>query len=132
MIDQFEYQIRVLRVFAAADIQDELLWHDTPDGIRFTADVSDVFFWGCADGEPIDPEDVDALEKAYADCVEARSSMSTAELYAARRRGVRPQGAAYPVESAAAQALMDACGPERPVGLGNPRRPPVPADRSGV
>jgi hypothetical protein len=51
--------------------------------------------------------------------------MHLAELYAARIRKMRPQGAAYP-ERAATQALFDACGPERAIGFGNPRRPPDP------
>lgn len=122
MTDQLDYQRRVLLVFAHADIRDELLWHGTRNGIRFHANISDLFDWGTADAEPIDPEDVGALEQAYRDCLAVGAARCTAELYAARRRGMRPQGAAYPVVPAA-QALFNACGPKRTLGLGNPRQP---------
>lgn len=116
---------RVLGLFYRADIRRDLLWHDSPDGSRFAANVSDVFAWGCADAEDITPDTVDALEQAHADCRAAGAEEYTVDLYAARRRGMKPQGAAYP-EKPEAQALFDACGPERQVGFGNPRNPKRP------
>lgn len=43
-------------------------------------------------------------------------------LYAARRRGLRPQGACYPKDTRLWH-LFDQCGPEREVGFGNPFAP---------
>jgi len=123
--DVLAYHRRVLALFWKADIRDELLWHDSPDGIHFAANVSDVFAWGCADAEDITPDTITALEQAHADCLAVGAEEYTAELYAARQRGMRPQGAAYP-DKPEAQALFDACGPERAVGLGNPRHPKRP------
>lgn len=113
----------VLALFARADIRDELWWTTTPHDIELWANVSDVFAWGGGDFEPITPDHLPALQQAYADCVEAGAPECTAELYTARIRGTRPQGAAYPRKARAA-ALFDACGPERPLDLLNPKRPP--------
>lgn len=120
-----EFVHQVLDLFARADLHGELLWH-TQDGVmRFAANVRDVFAWGGGDAEDITPETLHLLEQALVDCRAADAEGYTAELYAARIRGMRPQGAAYP-KTAAAQALFDACGPERAVGFGNPKAPPVP------
>lgn len=117
---------RVLDVFAKADIREELLWRVEGRDVRFAVDVSDVFAWGCADAEDITPPRLATLEQAYTDLDAVGGTRHTAELYAARIRGMRPQGAPYPTE-AAAQALFDACGPERPIGPGNPKRLPQPS-----
>jgi hypothetical protein len=98
--------------------------------IHAAVNVSDVFAWGCADAEDVTPETLPLLEQACLDlrAIGRSEVVYTADLYAARVRGMRPQGAAYPKERAATQALFDACGPEREIGLGNPRKPPVPED----
>jgi hypothetical protein len=53
------------------------------------------------------------------------NAMSAAfgELFAARVRGVRPQGASYSLYPRATWPLFDACGPKRETGLGNPYEP---------
>lgn len=44
------------------------------------------------------------------------------DLFAARVRSMRPQGAAYKVRyDKSIWPLFDACGPEREIGMGNPR-----------
>lgn len=45
------------------------------------------------------------------------------DLFAARVRGMRPQGAAYTFYPPETWPLFDACGPEREIGFGNPYRP---------
>jgi hypothetical protein len=97
--------------------------------ISIAVNISDVFAWGCADAEDITPERLPVLQQAWLDCETADDGEWIAELYAARVRGMRPQGAAYPSAPAVA-ALFDACGPERPTGLGNPHKPPAPKEAS--
>lgn len=120
----------ILDLFAKADAHNDLLWHvGQDDEIHFSANVNDVFWWGCADAESITGERLPALEQAYVDLKAVGAEHLLAELYAARIRGMRPQGAAYPDE-AKVQALFDACGPERAIELGNPRKPPQPKEQS--
>ncbi|MFC1420768.1 hypothetical protein [Streptacidiphilus cavernicola] len=132
--DEAEQQLDFLRaavdLIRRADVSsDEILFGLDGQQIRIAVNVSDVFAWGCADAEDITPERLPILEQAWLDCRAVDADEWTAELYAARVRGMRPQGAAYPKEAAVA-ALFDACGPEREVGLGNPRRPPATAGSS--
>ncbi|GAA2108015.1 hypothetical protein [Streptomyces synnematoformans] len=129
---------RVLELFSLthADCADTLFWRVDDGEIHLFANVSDIFFWGAADLEEITPARLPDLERAYADCKAAGGAEYMPELYAARIRGERPQGAAYPGRRPVGPeqhrdliALFDACGPERPTGLGNPHRAPAPADR---
>ncbi|MFC9821414.1 hypothetical protein ACFWG6_31040 [Streptomyces erythrochromogenes] len=119
-----EFLVEVLTIFAKADSHDYLYWVPGPDGLKLWANVNDVFFWGCADLEEITPDRLPVLQQAAADLLAAKEYGWIAELYAARIRGERPQGAAYPKELAL-QELFNACGPERLLGLGNPK--PIPA-----
>jgi hypothetical protein len=120
----------VLEIFYRADAREYLLWSFEGSGgrLRLWANCSDVFAWGGADSEEITPTMLPLLGVAFADLKAIDRTHWLAELYAARVRGMRPQGAAYPRsdEKHAAQvaALFDACGPEREVGLGNPKPRP--------
>lgn len=128
------FVLRVLRTFAMFpnDLCGDLTWR--VDGeyapITFLVDCSDDFAWGTADGEPLaDGADLDALETALADAraVEPNYALFGVTLWVARKRGIRPQGAAYPKHAPGIWSLFDACGPKRDVGLGNPR--PAPTDK---
>lgn len=119
LTERLTFIMRVLRTFAMApnDSNDMLLWRT--DGryapITFFASCSDFFYWGTADAEEIKPEDIDALEQAFADVRAAGADEGQywgAVLYAARKRGMRPQRPARP-QAPALAALFDACGPER-------------------
>lgn len=123
MTDQ-DFLTEVLTIFAKAESHDTLLWWPRPDGMELWANVSDVFAWGGSDAEAITADRLPILRQALADLTEANATGWIAELYAARIRGMRPQGAAYPT-SHDAQRLFNACGPARSTGLGNPR--PIPA-----
>lgn len=114
MSDQLDYILRVLRAFQKADSGD-LLWHVDGDQVRFSANCSDVFAWGTADAEPIDPPDLDALEKALADLVAThdRDEIWVGELYAARRRGERPMNRYVELLPPAVRPLFEAAGPPR-------------------
>jgi hypothetical protein len=128
--DHLDFLRAAVDLIRRADLPSEqiLLSLDGPR-ISIAVNVSDVFAWGCADAEDITPERLPILERAWRDCEAADGGEWIAELYAARVRGMRPQGASYP-SSAAVAALFDACGPERPTGLGNPRKPPAPKEPS--
>ena len=112
-----------------ADAYGDLFWRVDDGGLRLYANVSDVFAWGGSDCEPITPDALPVLEQAYADLKAVGAEEFTAELYAVRQRGMRPQGAAYPSDTHESwrkvSALYDACGPERAIGVGNPKKPPV-------
>jgi hypothetical protein len=120
---EHEFLVRVLKIFSDADAHNDLLWWVRDDGPHMYANVSDVFAWGGADAEDITPDTLPVLEQALADLKAIRQEHLVGELYAARIRKMRPQGAAYPAE-AAAQALFNACGPERELGIGNPKQIP--------
>jgi hypothetical protein len=101
--------------------------------VTFLVTLNDRFVWGCADSEPIRSlDDVVELEKAITDCMtvsppkdanEWHSNVSWGEvIYACRKRKSRLQGIAYPRDTKL-WPLIDACGPEREIDVGNPCRP---------
>ena len=125
--DDMAFFTRVMLIFYMADVREDLIWHVTDGRVHLAVNVSDIFAWGGADSEGITPATLPVLEKAWEDTRAIGQEFLLAPLYAARMRGMRPQGAAYP-ETVAAQGLFNACGPEREVGLGNPRPVPAPVD----
>ncbi|MEU5772659.1 hypothetical protein ABZ819_05055 [Streptomyces venezuelae] len=131
--EQLAFITRVMEIFSLshADAYDELFWRVDDGQLRLYANVSDVFAWGGADAEEITPEALPALEGALADLQPLGAVFLVPTLYAARQRRCRPQGAAYPDPADPSwretSALLDACGPARETGLGNPHT--VPAHR---
>jgi len=77
---------------------------------------NDFFFWGCADGEDVTPENF-ALFK---ECIELAGRCDGPLLFCAKIKQERPQGIAYGMLNPEYWPLFDACGPEREVGFGNP------------
>jgi hypothetical protein len=77
---------------------------------------NDTFFWGCSDCEPITFEELPELIECY-----KLSPKFGGELWVARKRKMRPQGASYkecyPKEE---WPLFDACGLPREAKIGNP------------
>lgn len=122
-----DFVLRVLHATARDDNHDDLWWR-TDGGhapITFFVKCSDVFASAYADLEPLTPDTIDEFEQAAADVREACGDATYAgDLYCARRRQTRPQGAAYPSDPRL-WPLFDACGPERPLGLDNPKRHPA-------
>lgn len=122
---------RAMEIFSVshADSCGDLFWRVDGFELKLYANVSDVFAWGGSDCEEITRETLPELERAYADLKAVGGESFTAELYAARIRQMRPQGAAYPGEAdeagPAVAALLNACGPERAIDAGNPQKPPV-------
>jgi hypothetical protein len=116
-----EYKINLLKLAAANDLQADLLWNEDLD---FYVICNDLFFWGCADAEDIESqEDVDLYKKAIEDVGTFDAWASS--LFCARKRKMRPQGAAYPNTAKSLWPLFDACGPERELTTGNPRPSPT-------
>lgn len=128
---QAPFITRVMEIFSLshADTYGDLFWRVDDGELTLYANVSDVFMWGGSDVEEITRETLPELEQAYADLKAVGGESFTAELYAARRRKMRPQGAAYPGKAdeagPAVAALYNACGPERAIDMGNPQEPPV-------
>lgn len=121
-----DFMHRVLAVFAFDNTED--LWWRT-DGeyapVTFFALCNDLFAWGTADLERITPEDLPLLEQAAADVRPLVPMLNNVgELYCARKRGQRPQGAAYKFIPEVLWPLFDACGPERETGMLNPKQQP--------
>lgn len=82
----------VLREYSErADCTDALYWRVYGDEIRLLAQCSDTFYWGTADCEQIDPEDLPLLRQCVDDLIKADAEYYVSELFAARKRGMRPQ-----------------------------------------
>lgn len=115
--EQHEFVMEVLRLYAEYDDTSMMdFWRC--DGeyapITFFVNCNDLFYWACADAEPITRENLPELRKAFAD-IYAIDRVLTAyapSLFACRVRKMRPQPPAYPKEERL-KPLFDACGPER-------------------
>jgi hypothetical protein len=106
---------RILKLAQNYDFIDELIWDQD---LRFAINCNDVFMWGCADAEEITTrEDVDLLQQACRD-----SNDFGPLLYCARKQGMRPQGAYYRYIDKNDWELFNACGPEREICFGNPKK----------
>ena len=96
----------------------DLFWYiNEEEEVCAAVNVNDVFFWGCSDLEDVEAEDAPALY----DACSVGGYQYGAEIYAARKRGMRPQNAVInhaPPE--VKQAFLDA-GPVREVDAGNPK-----------
>lgn len=124
------YAYRVLAAFAFEGT-DGVWWRT--DGVHapvtFFAQCSDLFEWGTADLERIDPADLPLLEQSVVDAKAAGGELWKGELFVARKRGMRPQGACYKNIPEALWPLFNACGPARERNLFNPH--PIPAAKNG-
>lgn len=116
---------QVKEVIGALDELDiEAMWYLDDGEVRAALNVNDVFAWGCADAENVEPLDLELLDSAHRD-LEATGLSGAAHwaacLYTARKRRMRPQGAFY--EKCLPEktwALFNSCGPHRLSGVGNP------------
>lgn len=121
---QSTFVLRVLKAFEF-DNTDSLWWNFVDGKIRMYAQCSDFFEWGTADREEILPEDLDLLEQCVKDVTELdRTNMYAGDLFAARKRKQRPQGACYKNLPESLWPLFDAAGPVREISFTNPRRHP--------
>lgn len=123
--------VSVLDWFGSKELTESLLWRCDGQYAPITVMVicNDLFYWATAEAEDVTAEDVPLLEQAWQDCHAACSECDVevwvCSLFAARKRGMRPQGAAYP-RCTRLHPLFSAAGPERPTDnmlFGNPRQP---------
>lgn len=112
--------LRVLHLLDKIECREALYWDvDLEAGtIEFKVLCNDFFWWGTGDAEEVTVERLPLLEQAFTD-VGSRAASWAPLLFAARIRGTRPQGIAYP-KDAAVRALFDAAGPKREVDIANP------------
>lgn len=98
--------------------------------VRFSINCSDQFFWGCADMEEIEAEDLPLLWQTYEDLKALNTEeqeffqVYVGSLFVARKRKQRPQGACYKGYPKKTWPLFHACGPHRSPELGNPYATP--------
>jgi hypothetical protein len=101
-------------LFEQADDYESLMWRvDMRPGmdraVKVFARCSDWFAWGSADAEEITKDDIPLLRRSLADLQKADAEYYLAELFASRKRGMRPQKPCYKDMEAPVAALFDAC-----------------------
>jgi len=103
-----------MKAMADAEMFEYIFWgHD----LTVKISCNDLFYWGCADAEEIETEeDLDLFIQTFKDCKDI-----CGELYCARKRKMRPQGAYYKYIPDEFKETFNACGPEREIDLGNPQ-----------
>lgn len=105
----------VFALFAEADAFDSaLIWRvDMASGAaretRLFAECNDLFHWACADFEEIAVDDVPLLRRTLDDLKPLSAEYELGHLFAARKRGLRPQRPCYKDMEPAVAALYDAC-----------------------
>lgn len=103
----------VLAVFQQADDYESLVWRvsrtDTDADVKLLSNCSDVFFWATADLEEITAADIPLLEQSLADLKVTKQTEYFPDLFAARKRKMRPQKPVYKSMNEATAALFDAC-----------------------
>jgi len=109
------------------DIRDRVFWRcgGCYGLVTFCILCNDLFAWGTADLVEVTAESLPELRKAIGDVLVIQEDAvdEALDLFCARTRRTRPQGAAYPKDKSL-WALFDACGPERAEGVpGNPYKP---------
>lgn len=107
----------VLDVYWRADVHDSLWWSTQNGELKLFAICNDLFYWATADLEEITADDVDLLRETRNELAaledDDMGELYLSELFAARKRGMRPQRPCYKTWSPVVAALFDACGPQR-------------------
>lgn len=110
-LDYFKRAITAVCLEAGSD----LLWSDNTGTIQPWICVNDIFWWGTADGETIEIEDLEALEAAI-----NQAGRDGPLLWAARKRNLRPQGACMEYFKPETVTLLLEL-PEREIDICNPK-----------
>jgi hypothetical protein len=112
-----EQAARVLAAFEKADDFESLMWRVTlkpycVTEIKMFAGCSDFFHLATADAEEITADDLPLVEQCVADLGGTGEEFYLAELFAARKRKMRPLRSAYKGMAPAVAALFDGCSTE--------------------
>lgn len=103
-----EFKLSLLKLMSKYDHTDTLLWNEE---LEFFILCNDLFFWGTADGEEVESQDdVDLL----AECMLIDDCYGP-DIYAARKRKMRPQKPYYKGAPRHVVEEFNKCGPERDV-----------------
>jgi hypothetical protein len=118
-----DFALKVLKHYSPTEndgFNNDLWWRT--DGefapVTFFVNCNDVFAWGFSDCETITEENFPVLQQAYKD-----SENNGAELFCARVRKMRPQGAWYSYCPEKEWPLFNDAGPEREKDIINPYAP---------
>ena len=145
-LEKLDYIEAILKVGWEADSSDYVFWRpDGPDGWRAFATCSDFFAWATADCEEIAPDDIPLLRQCLADLQniereyqgkvydtlsrpernDAIATVYLSELFASRKRKLRPMRCVYEDDHAIGPKLaelFDAAGPPRDDSEGKRKR----------
>lgn len=114
------------------DIYDGVQWwadYTADDELKCTINCSDLFFWGCSDSEEVELSNLHLVQEAHDELKALNISghafeAHTNELFCAKSRKMRPQGAYYAEWNPIVWPLFNACGPYREACFGNPKATP--------
>lgn len=131
-----EVVLRALKAtaFRAGDWLFYRYWPEGSDELVLMVNASDFFHWASADAVEITPENIDLFESTIAEvkALGAKLGQNFEDddvlLFAARARGMRPQGAHYKHLPKELWSLFDGAGPARDVdtsAFGNPVAQPL-------
>lgn len=107
----------LLRLVAEHDCYSDIFWDDQ---LKFYANCGDVFYWGCADAEQITEDDIGTVRE----CFNLVGDLGLI-LFAAVKRGLRPQNAYYKSIPKEFWKHFDECGEERQIDNSNPSKRPT-------
>ena len=116
--------MRILKLLAKHDSCEDVTWSFEGELVTFFINCNDLFYWACADAEPITDKNIGMLEKSYSDA----SNYENGEIYASllfccRERNMQPQGAYYREIPEDLWPLFNNCGPDRDNEKGNTQKP---------
>lgn len=120
MTDELQLILRAFKIFNGFEgCSCDNLWWRT-DGeyapVTLLVNCNDLFFWACADAEPLTLDNIAELEKAAEDMKAAspNGDYSLAHLlFCCRMNGMRPQTPYYKYIPEHFKPLFDACGEVR-------------------
>lgn len=127
--------LRAIKFAANHDVKDGISWEtDHNNELILFVVCSDFFFWGTTDSHIITDDSIDEWERAILDVsnIDPSSRGYGSLLYCCRQRSMRPQGLCYNAIPEVLWPLFDECGPERKVGLDNPKHHPNSNHTNGV
>jgi hypothetical protein len=122
----FILEVLQLTAMFPNDLCSELMWRCDREyaPITFFINCSDLFYWGCADGETVTKENIHILRESIKDLAPyALNRQDASLLFCCRVRKMRPQGAFYKYFEKEVWHLFDAAGPEREIGNENAPKP---------